>query len=267
MTPLVFSALNISKPRTAMIPKHQDAYGHQLYDYLKGRNQGLEIVERDDGFIQANLGPRTYLSQYKDWSPHEKAAMRYATGRVLDIGCGGGRHSLYLQEKGLRVLGVDVSSLAIGVCRLRGLKNARVISITQLGPRLGKFDTILMLGNGFGLFGNPSRARTLLAKFLEITNPKAKIIAESLDPYKTRDSSHLRYHMLNKRRARMPGQVRIRIKYKKFSTPWFDYLLVSRKEMKQILSDTGWKIRQFILPKGRPISSRGQVYIAIIQRA
>jgi ubiquinone/menaquinone biosynthesis C-methylase UbiE len=30
-------------------------------------------------------------------------------GTVLDIGCGGGRHSIYLKEKGLQVLGIDIS--------------------------------------------------------------------------------------------------------------------------------------------------------------
>jgi len=142
-----------------MLNSSRDAYGHQLYDYFRKKSQGLEIVERDDGFIQANLGPRTYLSQYEDWSNHEKAAIRFASGRVLDIGCGGGRHSLYLQGKGLDVLGVDVSPLAIKVCKLRGLKNARVMSIDQVGRSLGKFDTISMLGNGFGLFGSPAKAR------------------------------------------------------------------------------------------------------------
>ncbi len=154
-----------------MLSAYRDAYGHQLYDYLKNRSQGLEIVERDDGFIQANLGPRTYLSEYKNWRPDEKAAMRYVTRRVLDIGCGGGRHSLHLQKKGFQVLGVDVSPLAIKACKLRGLKSARVMSVGQLGPRLGKFDTILMLGNGFGLFGSPLRARALLKGFLKMTIP------------------------------------------------------------------------------------------------
>ena len=248
-----------------MLANHQDAYGHQLYDYLKGRTQGIEIVERDDGFIQPNFGPRTYLSPYKDWSQHEKQALRYVTRRVLDIGCGGGRHSIFLQNKGHQVLGVDVSPLAIKVCKERGLKDARVLSIAQMGPRLGKFDTVLMMGNGFGLFGNPTRARMLLKKLLRITNPNAKIVVESLDPYQTKNPFHLQYHVSNTKRGRMPGQVRIRIRYEKYFTPWIDYLLVSMNEMKQILKGTGWKVRRFIHSKGR-LSSRGVVYAAIIQR-
>ena len=40
-----------------MLTNLQDAYGHQLYVYFRGTSSGLEIVERDDGLIQANLGP------------------------------------------------------------------------------------------------------------------------------------------------------------------------------------------------------------------
>ncbi len=236
-----------------------------MYDYFRGQNQGTEIVERDDGFIQANLGPRTYLSTYKDWSPSEKQATRFATGNVLDVGCGGARHALYLQGKGFNVLGVDISPLAVRVCKLRGLKNARVMSIEQLDSRLGKFDTILMMGNGFGLFHSPRGARRLLNRFLTMTNPKARIIAESLDPYMTKNPFHLQYHRLNKRRGRIPGQVRIRIRYEGYRTPWFDYLLVSKKEMRQIVSGTGWSVRRFISAK-EASSSRGQAYVAIIQR-
>ncbi|NQT82293.1 class I SAM-dependent methyltransferase, partial [bacterium] len=79
--------------------------------------------------------------------------MRLARGKVLDIGCGAGRNSLYLQQKGLDVLGIDLSPLAIMVCQLRGFKKARVMSITEVDSRLGTFDTIVMYGNNFGLFG------------------------------------------------------------------------------------------------------------------
>ena len=39
----------------------------------------------------------------------------------------------------------------------------------------------------------------------------------------------------------MGGQVRIRIRYKDYATPWFDYLLVSKKELAEILDGTGWQ--------------------------
>ena len=105
---------------------------------------------------------------------------------MLDIGCNAGRHALYLQQQGLDVLGVDVSPLAIAVAKERGLKNAEVLSIDELSAELGTFDTILMLGNNFGLFGSAAKARRLLRRFKAFTRPGATLIAESLNVYETR---------------------------------------------------------------------------------
>jgi len=244
-----------------VLKDNQDEYGHQLYDFYKGR-QVVEIVERDDGLIDpSETYPKYYLSEYKDWSLREKQAARYVKGRVLDIGCGGGRWSLYLQKKGHDVLGIDISPLAVKVCKLRGLRNVAVKSISEVDSRLGRFDTILMIGNNFGLFGEPKRARQLLKRFYNMTGPDARIIAESLDIYKPPvDPVHRRYHLRNRRLGRMPGQVHMRIRYRTYATPWFDYLLVSPPEMKRILRGTGWKVKKFIESTVSP------AYIGVIEK-
>ena len=88
------------------------------------------------------------------------------------------------------------------------------MSVTQLGSDLGRFDTLLMLGKNFGLFGSFKRARRLLKRFYDMTSGKGRIIAETLDPYKTRDPFHLEYHKLNRESGRMSGQVRLRVRFK-----------------------------------------------------
>jgi len=244
-----------------MLTDKQDAFGHEIYDYFKGeyRRPFTEIVERDDRYIDHSGGPAMYFSEYKKWPSFEKKAMRYAQGRVLDIGCGAGRCSLYLQGKGMDVVGIDNSPLVIEVCKQRGLKDARVVSISEIGPVLGTFDTVIMMGNNFGLFGSFKGARRLLKKMEKITSPQARIIAETNDAYKTDNPDHLSYHQYNKQRGRMVGQVRIRVRYKKYITPYFDYLMVSREEMKNILEDTGWKVEKYI-------DSGNSLYIAIITK-
>lgn len=228
-----------------MLTDRQDAYGHALYDHLLGQG-GFEIVERDDGLFNLSAGPALYFRAYEDWPVSEQKAMEYVEGRVLDIGCGAGRHALYLQGLGHPVTGIDISPLAIKVCQERGLQRAHVLSVTQVSSKIGIFDTILMMGNNFGLLSNSKRARWLLQKFHRMTSESGRIIAQTHDPYQTDDPDHLAYHELNRKRGRMGGQVRIRIRYKKYVLPWFDYLMVSKSEMQEILAGTGWGLVEWI---------------------
>ena len=237
----------------------EDAFGRMLWAYYNGQRV-FEIDERDDGYIEASTSPKMYFSDYEDWPQHEKKAMEYVKGRVLDIGCGAGRHSLYLQKKGLDVLGIDNSPLAIKVCKLRGLKKAKIMSIEDIDFKPKSFDTIIMMGNNFGLFGSFQKARSLLKRFHKITSDDGLIVAETRDPYKTDNPAHLEYHELNRKRGRMGGQVRIRVRFGKYATPWFDYLFVSKEEMEDILKGTGWKVKQYI-------DSGNALYIAIIEKA
>lgn len=226
----------------------RDAFGEGLKAYLAGSGEE-EIVERADGHIDS-VPHTVYFERYRNWSPQTKKAMRLVKGRVLDIGCGAGRHSLYLQGKGFRVTGIDVSPLALKVCRSRGLKDARLCSISKIGPRLGKFDTIIMMGNNFGLFGGFRQARRVLRRMRRITREGARIIAEVTDPYGTKNPCHLAYHRANRRRGRMSGQIRLRIRFHQHATPWIDYLLASRDEIRAIVSGTGWRVGRFIPPRG-----------------
>jgi SAM-dependent methyltransferase len=237
----------------------EDAYGQELWAYYSGERR-FEIVERDDGYI--DLGPDVgiYFSSFEEWSPCEKKAIKFAKGRIVDIGCGAGRHPLYLQEKGFYVLGIDASSMAVRVCKLRGLKKSELIPIKEMNFKSDSFDTILMLGNNFGLFGSFRKARRLLKRFHKMTSKNALIMAGTRDPYKTENPFHLEYQEWNRKRGRMSGQLRIRIRYKKYATKWFDYLLVSVEEMKGILKGTGWKIKEFI-------ESGNSNYVAIIEKA
>jgi SAM-dependent methyltransferase len=242
------------------LTNEQDAFGHAARDHYLGK-PAYEIIERSDGYFAISGGPAMYLSEYASWRPHEKAALEHARGAVLDIGCNAGRHALHLQHEGLDVVGVDVSPLAIETARLRGLAKAEVLSITELSGKLGIFDTILMLGNNFGLFGNAARTRSLLRRFKGFTHPGSVLIVETLNVYQTDDPDHLSYLADNRKRGRMSGQIRMRGRYKRFVTPWFDYLMVSPEEMEALVAGTGWQIKRHYHPEGR-----WPVYAAIIER-
>jgi SAM-dependent methyltransferase len=246
----------VPKPLT----NEQDAFGHAVWDHHHGTN-AFEIIERSDGFFAISSGPSAYLAEPAFWAPHEREALeRHAHGRVLDIGCNAGRHALYLQQNELEVLGVDVSPLAIAVAKERGLREAEVLSIDELSAGLGAFDTIVMLGNNFGLFASAAKTRRLLRRFRTFTRLGSTLIAESLNVYETKDPDHLAYQAANRERGRMSGQIRMRARYKRFVTPWFDYLMVSPAEMEALLDGTGWRIaKQYQIAGAR-------LYTAIIER-
>lgn len=236
----------------------EDAFGQMLWAYYRDK-EVFEVWERDDGYISI-ASPKTYFLEYEDWAPHHKEAMKFVKGRVLDVGSGAGRHSLYLQKKGFDVLGIDYSPLAVKVCRLRGLQKAKVMSIDEADFEPGSFDSILMLGNNFSLFGSFKKARRLLKKLRLITSENALIITETRDPYATDDPAYLEYYEHNRKRGRMSGQLRGRVRFERYADKWFEWLMVSKREMKKILEGTGWKIRTFI-------DSKDSQYIAIIGKS
>ena len=240
-----------------MIKAFQDACGEAIYDYYKGK-LSFEIIERDDGFFDVSGGPELYFSEPENWLIDQKKSMKYAHGKVLDIGAGAGRFSLYLKKKDFDVTAVDISPKAVETCRLRGVKKVFVMPIEKLDFQ-NKFDTVLLQGNNFGLMKNLRNAKKILKKLLKITNEKAVIIAQSADPHTTIDDDYILYQKNNVKNGRMPGQIKIRVRYKKLATGWFDFLYVSKSEMSEILKDTGWKINKII-------DSEFASYTAIIKK-
>ena len=241
-----------------MLKDQEDAYGYEIFDFHNGEDV-VEIVERIDGYFDTTGGPQIYFQPYEEWPDHARLAMEYVHGRVLDIGCGAGRFALHLQAEKHEVLGLDISPKAIEVCKLRGLKNTKVLPVTQVSSALGNFDTIIMMGNNFGLFANPVRTRWLLRRFYKMTSRDGRILAQSNDIYTTKEPLHLEYQEYNRQRGRMSGQIRLRIRHKKRKTPWFDYLMVSKAEMMDLVKGTGWKVAGFL-------DSEGASYIAILEK-
>jgi SAM-dependent methyltransferase len=225
-----------------MIPELGDAFGRALLDQFEGKNVTV-IVERDDGLVDTEA-LAWYFAGPRKWHASERKALRYVRGRVLDVGCGVGRAALQLQERGHDVVATDISPLALEVCRRRGVRDARLLPFTRIDSSIGRFDTIVLFGNNFGLFANPRRARWMLRRLKSVTTEDGRIIVGCHDPHGTEDPEHRSYHERNRRRGRMAGQARFRVRYRTYATPWFEFLMVSPEEMKEIVDGTGWTVRR-----------------------
>jgi len=69
----------------------------------------------------------------------------------------------------------------------RSSRDARLLGIDDVGPELGLFDTVVLLGNNIGLLGGPKKTPRLLAKLQSVTRPKARILGTSVFLYDTED--------------------------------------------------------------------------------
>jgi SAM-dependent methyltransferase len=244
-----------------VIDPKRDAFGRALLDWVQGGTEP-EIFQRDDGFFETGAGPEVYLAPFRQWHGVERQTMRFVRGRVLDIGCGAGRVGLHLQRRGFDVVGVDHSSLALRACRLRGLRRTELRTVDGVRPLVRRFDTLVLFGNNVGLFGNPERARRLLSAWARVAGPRTRILAESMSPYHRSPAVHRAYHRRNRERGRMPGQARLRVRYREIASPWFDWLFVSPHEMRRIVGGTGWKITRVLGP-----DDEHGLFVAVLEKA
>ena len=220
----------------------KDVFGKALMNYYNSDKTKIRL-RRDDNYLdEEDLG--VYFSGYDDFPGYEKKILKYADGKILDIGCGAGRHSLFLQKKGCSVVGMDFSPLAIKVSTMRGLKNCVVSSAFYLPFKKNSFDSVLLMGNNFGICGN--NTKEFLRKIYSITTKNGKIIAVSRNPEDTEKQEHLKYHELNRKRNRPVGLVTIRIEYKNMVGNWFELLMLSAEDLRILCESTGWRIERII---------------------
>lgn len=229
-------------------PRTGDAFGHMIREAhaTQGRRgRVFELVERADGTIDVGDASR-YFDPIDLWPPHEAIAVGWACGRVIDIGVGAGRHALELARRGHDVVGIDSSEGAVEVSSSRGLRSylAEVGRPSSSPPfPAASFDTALLLGNNLGLLGNPVTARCVLQQLGHLLTANGCIVASSMDPHLRPSPHDTDYMAQNQAQGRLPGQYRLRLRYDRVASAWFDYLFLSTEELSQLLERAGgWKI-------------------------
>ncbi|MDM1397384.1 class I SAM-dependent methyltransferase [Myroides odoratimimus] len=156
----------------------KDLLGKAILDFQTNNHPQNVITETD--ISEAEEMDIAYLFRsYKEMPKIEQKALNMVKGRILDVGCGAGTHSFYLQEKGADVKAIDISPNSIEACKLRGIKNASVQNLLDLTNE--KFDTILLLMNGTGIFGRLINTTKYLQHLKSLLNPGGQILIDSSD--------------------------------------------------------------------------------------
>ena len=156
-----------------------DIFGKALQTYFQNpEKQSLttwtNLTDEDDV-------PLAYFFRLHDEMPAlEKKALALASGKTLDVGCGSGSHSLYLQnQRGLDLTALDISEGAIEVAKARGVKQTQCLSIWDFNEK--NFDTILLLMNGMGIGKTTAELPVLLKHLKALLTPNGSILVDSSD--------------------------------------------------------------------------------------
>lgn len=157
----------------------KDLFGKAMYDF-QTNNSPEDIVTETSISEEDEMSVEYLFRSYDEMPKIEQKALQLAKGKTLDVGCGAGSHSLSLQnDRNLDVTAIDISEKAIETCKLRGIKNALVKNILDFEGE--KFDSIILLMNGTGIFGKLENCNTYLSKLKSLLNPGGQILIDSSD--------------------------------------------------------------------------------------
>lgn len=157
----------------------KDLMGQAIWDYY--HDNSPEDILTETTISEMEVMSVAYLFRdYDKMNLIEKKAMDLTKGKVLDVGAGAGAHSLYLQEeRGLDVTALEISPKSSEVCKLRGIK--KVVCMPFMDYPEEKFDTILFLMNGSGIFESADKIDINMQKLHELLEDDGQIIMDSTD--------------------------------------------------------------------------------------
>ncbi len=155
----------------------KDLFGKALRDYFN--NNYTEDIITSTNISDEDELPLPYLFRsFSEMPQLEQKALQLCKGKILDVGCGAGSHSLYLQQKGFEVKAIDISEGAIDIAKKRGVTHTELKSFLD---ETETFDTILLLMNGTGIFQTLDKTALYLKHLKSLLKPNGQLLIDSSD--------------------------------------------------------------------------------------
>lgn len=172
----------------------------------------------------------TLFRTYDAMPEIERRALDMAKGRTLDVGAASGCHSLVLQERGIDVTAIDISPLSVETMKNRGIKKVFEQDFFTLEGQ--RFETILLLMNGFGITGTLQRMRDLFRQLDKILALGGQLLGDSSDISYVFDGymPDTEYY----------GELTFQMQYKDTIGEPFPWLYIDADTLKQVATDNGY---------------------------
>jgi SAM-dependent methyltransferase len=216
----------------------KDLFGKAILDY-QTNNTPEDLITETTISEEDEMSVAYLFRSYDEMPQMEQKALQLAKGKILDVGCGAGSHSLSLQnERNLDVTSIDISANAIQACILRGLKNAKVQDVMTLENE--KYDTILLLMNGAGMCGKLKNIPNFLLKLKSLLNPGGQILLDSSDIIYMFDDDEDGGKWIPSKNEYY-GEIVFNISYKGEKEKPFDWMFIDYNTLQNAALDNGFQ--------------------------
>ena len=223
---------------TVVTTEASDLLGSAMHEFAARRLAPLYLHTAHGHRFRLDLGP--YFTSPAALDPDERTLLAMARGTVLDVGCGPARHARYLQQRGLRALGLDRSAGALAVARALGLRHA-VHADAMSAPLPRGIGTALLLDGNLGLAGSVQGTRRLLGRLAGACVPGGRLLVGGRAPA-----------------GATARRLALRVEYRGAAGPWFAWLQLSLAGVIAVATGAGWALESAV--------QRGPRYLTCLRR-
>jgi 2-polyprenyl-3-methyl-5-hydroxy-6-metoxy-1,4-benzoquinol methylase len=139
----------------------------QVHEFAHYRAYAEDLTRREVEFLVAALGLR-------------------GSETILDLACGGGRHSLELARRGFTVVGLDAVAPVLNHARAQAAEQNLAVEFVQGDMRAlayeSRFDLILVMNSSVGFFDEETNA-AVLAGCARALAPGGRLLLQCINPY------------------------------------------------------------------------------------
>ncbi|HMQ31427.1 MAG TPA: methyltransferase domain-containing protein [Chloroflexaceae bacterium] len=139
----------------------------QVHEFAHYREYGEQLTRREVDFLVEALGLE-------------------GTEVLLDLACGGGRHSLELARRGFTVVGLDAAAPVVAHARARAAEEGLSVEFVEGDMRAlpyeGRFDVVLVMNSSVGFFNDAANA-AVIAGCARALAPGGRLLLQCINPY------------------------------------------------------------------------------------
>ncbi|MEQ8926749.1 MAG: methyltransferase domain-containing protein [Fulvivirga sp.] len=169
-----------------------------------------------------------FFREEYDFTDLEIKALSLCKGSILDIGAGAGALTLNLHNNGFDITAVETSEVGCYIMSHEGAKNIICDDYRNITE---KFDTLLLMMNGFGLCEKLENIPQFLNSLKSLLKKDGQVIVDSSDvSYIAEEMPKNRYY----------GEVEFCYEYEGILGDWFNWLYIHSELLQSEAAKNGW---------------------------